>query len=77
VETRRSVEYEEWQAACRVEREAWGNVTGKLPGSPGHDHDAWIHWQEALQRSTDALDRYLKSRNELRWEIQRRFPPTR
>jgi hypothetical protein len=73
VETRRSVEYEAWQTACRVEREAWANVTGKLPGSPAHNPHEWTHWQEALQQSTDALDRYLKSRNDLRREIQRKF----
>jgi hypothetical protein len=74
VETRRSVEYEEWQTACRIEREAWAKVTGKLPGSPAHDHNAWTEWQKALQQSTDALDRYLKSRNELRRLIDRKLP---
>jgi hypothetical protein len=76
MERRRSVEYEEWHAACRKEREAWAKVSGKLPGSPGYDPASWGDWQELLQRSTDALDRYLKSRNELRREIQRKLPPS-
>jgi hypothetical protein len=63
--TRCSAEYEEWQAACREERQAWANVTGKLPGSPGHDPAAWRHWQDRLQRTAQALERYLAVRNEL------------
>jgi hypothetical protein len=73
--TRRSAEYEEWQTACRAEREAWARVTGNLPGSPSHDSAAWTQWQEALQRSNHALNRYLESRNELRQLLGRKLAP--
>jgi hypothetical protein len=63
--TRRSVEYEQWQAACREERRAWANVTGKLPGSAAHDPAAWRRWQDCLQKASNALERYLAARSEL------------
>jgi hypothetical protein len=72
--TRRSLEYEKWQAACREERQAWAQVTGKLPGSPAHDAGAWRHWQECLQEAAEALQRYSAARKELTEQLERGSP---
>jgi hypothetical protein len=59
----RQTYYEEWDRACRIEREAWAKVSGRLPGSARHDPVAWKQWQDSLQRSNTALQRYVDKRS--------------
>jgi hypothetical protein len=48
---------EEWQLACKAEREAWDKVQDHQPGDPGHDPEAWKRWQTALRRASAAMKR--------------------
>lgn len=56
-----SAEYQAWQSACNVEREAWRCVKGRLPGLPEYDPAAWERWQVALQEANEALHACLRT----------------
>lgn len=56
-----SAEYRTWQSACEAERAAWKLVRNAWPGSENYDAASWQRWQDALKRSNEALEDYLRS----------------
>jgi hypothetical protein len=56
-----TVEYRLWQAACHDERKAWQFVSGRLPGDPEFDPDAWARWQVALRKANEAMNACLNT----------------
>jgi hypothetical protein len=47
---------EKYIEAVNAEREAWGRLKSRLPGSPHYDQGVWAAWQVAISDVSKLID---------------------
>lgn len=65
-------ELEQYATAVALERAAWDEVRGKLPGSSSFDAERWQRWREAVEAADQAA---AKARSTIEVAAPRRDMP--
>lgn len=70
--TTRSSELEQYATALALERAAWDDVRGRLPGSSSFDAQRWQRWRAAVEAADQAA---AKARTTIEVAAPRRHIP--
>jgi len=53
-------ELKEYEAALRLECEAWRALAGRIPGSPNYCEEAWRAWLRSVDATNEARAKWVK-----------------